>query len=109
MAKYIKGNFKGLSKAERALALEVHLKYLERIFRSGQVPFGQRHNLNEEIEEVSIKLTRSKSSPGFETSEFFELQRKYNTDQEYTEHLDSIINKDIDEYAAELLERSKQK
>ena len=89
MPKHVKGNFNGLSKAERAVAMQVHLRRLEQnIFN---VEFSKRHSVNEEIEDLLVKLTRAKSSPVFETKEFFDLQRKYQNDDEYRQKIDDVI------------------
>lgn len=88
---YKKGDFGHFSKAERVLAMQIHLKNLERLLLSGDAPFNARHSINAEIEDLHEKITRGKSAIEFDLQTFLDKMRQYNSSDEYKQEIDDKI------------------
>lgn len=88
MTKYIQGDFRQFSREERVLAMQVHLRKIQEDLRNGSDYWGA---LNDEIDELTQKMTAGRSSVHFDLQTFLELQVKFREDPEYRETVYSRI------------------
>lgn len=88
MNKYVPGNFSQFSREERVLAMQTHLKKIQEELRNGSDHWGA---LNDEIDELTHKMTNGRSSVHFDLQTFLELQVKFREDPEYRETVYSRI------------------
>jgi hypothetical protein len=89
--RYKTGDFSHFSKAERMMAMQVYLKRLEAKYSDPTTDFNERCSTNDEIEDLTIKITRGKSAVGFILEDFFAYLRRYTTDEEYKTEIDEKI------------------
>lgn len=93
MAKYQVGNFTSFSKAERVMLMQMHARKIQASLSSREIT--DFFAANDEIQDLSTKSERAKSSDAFNISEYQAFLKKFKNDESYREDVLSRIDTPI--------------
>jgi len=83
MARYQKGNFSSFSKAERVMAMQMYARKIQEKLNTKEISdFFAAHD---ELEELSTKAERAKSTDVFNVKEFLGYVKQFNNNKAYQE------------------------
>ena len=87
LPKYQPGEFKWCKPAEAVFVMQHYLSRLERSLRNGDVPDNHQTGIQQEINDLIVKISRRKGSVNFNLEGFFDTQRKFQRDADFRQEV----------------------
>ena len=89
--KYKTGEFKWCKPAEAVFVMQHYLTKLELSLRNGDVPDNHQTGIQQEINDLIVKISRRKGSVNFNLEGFFDTQKKFQRDADFRQEVNEKI------------------
>jgi len=89
--KYKTGEFKWCKPAEAVFVMQHYLTMLELSLRNGDVPDNHQTGIQQEINDLIVKISRRKGSVNFNLEGFFDTQKKFQRDADFRQEVNEKI------------------
>ena len=91
LEKYQRGEFKWCKPAEAVFVMQHYLTMLELSLRNGDVPDNHQTGIQQEINDLIVKISRRKGSVNFNLEGFFDTQKKFQRDADFRQEVNEKI------------------
>ena len=91
LEKYQRGEFKWCKPAEAVFVMQHYLTMLELSLRNGDVPDNHQTGIQQEINDLIVKISRRKGSVNFNLEGFFDTKKKFQRDADFRQEVNEKI------------------
>ena len=91
LEKYQPGEFKWCKPAEAVFVMQHYLTKLELSLRNGDVPDNHQTGIQQEINDLIVKISRRKGSVNFNLEGFFDTKKKFQRDADFRQEVNEKI------------------